>query len=232
MEEKEQEEETKETKEEQEEEQEEEEQEEEQEETGDKPSFVYLLMSIPNTMTLLNEQGVLTFPTKHTTYVGATIDLNRRLRQHNGELKGGAKATTSKVKQGKRWVRVAFVSGFVNWTAALQFEWALKHRTRKCKRANLSSVEKRLHALNNLLRQPKSTSKAKPFLDWPNPPTVHFEYPMPDKWIQMFVSFALCLHMYKPPAVTEDDNNNDDVCDEENTQNTNKKTKKNIKTTS
>lgn len=37
--------------------------------------------------------------TDNATYVGATVDLNRRLRQHNGEIKGGAHATTSKVKK-------------------------------------------------------------------------------------------------------------------------------------
>lgn len=30
------------------------------------------------------------------TYTGITTDLNRRLRQHNGEITGGAKATRSK----------------------------------------------------------------------------------------------------------------------------------------
>lgn len=55
------------------------------------------------------------------TYVGATVDLNRRLRQHNKEIKGGAHATGVKVAQGETWVRAAHVSGFPDWPAALQF---------------------------------------------------------------------------------------------------------------
>ena len=39
--------------------------------------------------------------TSHATYVGATVDLEHRLRQHNGEIKGGASATTMKVKKGE-----------------------------------------------------------------------------------------------------------------------------------
>ena len=30
---------------------------------------------------------------KNNTYVGATVDVNRRLRQHNCEIKGGAMGT-------------------------------------------------------------------------------------------------------------------------------------------
>ena len=39
--------------------------------------------------------------TDNATYVGATVDVDRRLRQHNKEIKGGAHATGSKVAAGK-----------------------------------------------------------------------------------------------------------------------------------
>lgn len=69
--------------------------------------------------------------TDHSTYVGATVDLEHRLRQHNKEIKGGAVATSRKVSQGQIWKRRCHVTGFPSWQAALQFEWAWKFQSRK-----------------------------------------------------------------------------------------------------
>jgi len=120
-------------------------------------SFVYLLVS-----------------TKGNTYVGATVDLERRLRQHNKEIKGGAHATGIKVSQGESWTRAAHVSGFPDWQAALQFEWRWKQLTRKLS-INIVPLERRIMALKLLLDLPQSTSKAKPYIEWPSPPEVHIE---------------------------------------------------------
>lgn len=120
-------------------------------------SFVYLLVS-----------------TNGNTYVGATVDLNRRLRQHNKEIKGGAHATGVKVAQGETWTRAAHVSGFPDWQAALQFEWRWKQLTRKLA-VNMVPLERRIMALKMLLDLPQSTSKAKPYAEWPKPPEVHIE---------------------------------------------------------
>ena len=61
------------------------------------------------------------------TYVGKTNDIGRRLRQHNGELAGGARTTRG---QGP-WALVWTLDGFVNERDALQFEYRLHHpRTR------------------------------------------------------------------------------------------------------
>jgi len=80
------------------------------------------------------------------TYVGATIDLERRLRQHNKEIKGGAHATSIKVNQGKIWHRVCYVSGFPTWQCALQFEWRWKQLSR---RIHLPPLEKGKRRWNN-----------------------------------------------------------------------------------
>lgn len=120
-------------------------------------SYVYLLVS-----------------TNGNTYVGATVDLDRRLRQHNKEIKGGAHATGVKVAQGEIWTRAAHVSGFPDWQAALQFEWRWKQISRKLS-INLEPLKRRLQALQMLLALPQSTSKAKPYSEWPSPPEVHLE---------------------------------------------------------
>lgn len=107
-----------------------------------------------------------------STYVGATVNVDHRLRQHNKELVGGAKRTGTKVAQGQRWHRVCYVSGFPDWPAALQFEWRWKQLSRKYSGPPL---EKRMMALRALLALEKSTSKAIPFAQWSHPPIVHVE---------------------------------------------------------
>jgi structure-specific endonuclease subunit SLX1 len=112
--------------------------------------------------------------TDGSTYVGATVDLERRLRQHNKEIKGGAHATGIKVAQGEIWTRAAHVSGFPDWQAALQFEWRWKQLTRKLPN-KMKPLERRILALKQLLSLPQSTSKAKPYTEWPTLPEVHLE---------------------------------------------------------
>ena len=57
------------------------------------------------------------------TYIGKTNNLARRLRQHNGELSGGAKYTA-----GRGPFHYAFyVTGFQTESQVLCFEWALHH---------------------------------------------------------------------------------------------------------
>ena len=109
-----------------------------------------------------------------STYVGATVDLERRLRQHNGEIKGGAKRTTNKINKGKQWKRVCYVSQFPDWSATLQFEWRWKQLSRKYS-SSMKPIERRYSALNDLLKLPRSTTKAIPFEEWNERPIVHVE---------------------------------------------------------
>jgi len=110
--------------------------------------FVYLLQS-----------------TIDLTYIGATVYLERRLRQHNGELVGGAKAT-----KGQVWKRICYVSGFPTWNDTLKFEWRWKKLSTKQKG---SPLERRRAALAYLLTLDRSTKTALPFAEWA--PTIHWE---------------------------------------------------------
>jgi structure-specific endonuclease subunit SLX1 len=121
-------------------------------------SFVYLLLSSDN-----------------STYVGATVDLDRRLRQHNKEIKGGATATGIKVEKGETWIRAAHVKGFPDWQAALQFEWRWKQISRKIASKKMKPIEKRMVALKQLINLDRPTTKAKAYSEWPEPPEVVLE---------------------------------------------------------
>ena len=120
-------------------------------------SFVYLLIS-----------------TNNSTYVGATVDIHRRLRQHNKEIKGGAHATGVKVEQGETWSRACYISGFPDWPSALQFEWRWKQLSRKLS-PKMFPLERRMKALQQLLALERPTTKAMPYSEWNSPPEVHIE---------------------------------------------------------
>lgn len=113
--------------------------------------------------------------TNNATYVGATVDLERRLRQHNKEIKGGAHATSAKVLNGETWTRAAHVAGFPDWSAALQFEWRWKQLSRKLP-AKMFPLERRMKALEQLLALERPTSKAIAYAEWTSgPPQVIIE---------------------------------------------------------
>ena len=112
--------------------------------------------------------------TDGSTYIGATVNLERRLRQHNKELVGGAQITSRKVKAGQSWKCYCYVEGFPTWQACLQFEWRWKQLSRKL---SLSPLEKRKSALTTLLSLKQSTTKAIPYSDWPRPPSIIYPDP-------------------------------------------------------
>lgn len=55
-------------------------------------------------------------------YVGMTVDPARRIRQHNGELVGGARRT----RTGRPWTFAALFWGFRDIRDAMRAEWRLK----------------------------------------------------------------------------------------------------------
>ncbi|XP_038903984.1 structure-specific endonuclease subunit slx1 isoform X1 [Benincasa hispida] len=61
------------------------------------------------------------------TYVGVTLDFDRRLKQHNGEIKGGAKAT----RTGRPWLCACTIHGFKDQGQACEFESKWKEVSRK-----------------------------------------------------------------------------------------------------
>ena len=88
------------------------------------------------------------------TYIGVTVDLDRRLRQHNAEISGGAKRTTaiSLHRGAKTWRRACYVGGFRGQIEALQFEWWWKHVSRT---GGGDPLSRRLLGLQRLLTEEK-----------------------------------------------------------------------------
>jgi structure-specific endonuclease subunit SLX1 len=123
--------------------------------------------------------------TDNYTYVGATVNLDRRIRQHNKEIKGGAHITNNKVINGEYWNIVCYVSGFPDWKSALQFEWRWKQLSRKIS-LNIKPVTKRIEALKQLLQLDKATTKAIPYCEWIEKPVVNFIEPQSNELVSFF----------------------------------------------
>lgn len=60
---------------------------------------------------------------RRLTYTGKTNNVHRRLREHNGEIKGGAKYT-----RGGKWKVKYLFGNFPDETTALQFEYTFKRK--------------------------------------------------------------------------------------------------------
>lgn len=60
-----------------------------------------------------------------TLYIGKTTDLEKRLKQHNGELKGGAKYTRA-----RNPVQLAYNETFSDHKSCAQREYELKQLSR------------------------------------------------------------------------------------------------------
>lgn len=87
------------------------------------------------------------------SYIGITNNFTRRHRQHNGEIKGGAKYT----KRYRPWKPAFFVRGLTSHKEVLQLEWAIKHRRARCPGGG---VRGRIKTLENLLKMERWTKRA------------------------------------------------------------------------
>jgi structure-specific endonuclease subunit SLX1 len=109
------------------------------------------------------------------TYIGATVDPDRRLLQHNGKRAGGARATGMRVAQGLEWKRACYVA-LPEWKTALQFEWRWKQLGRTQCKSVRHPIDRRLRSLHRLLSLEKPTEAAIPYEAYPDgPPTIHWE---------------------------------------------------------
>ena len=97
---------------------------------------------------------------KNNTYNGSTNNPIRRLRQHNEEIKGGAKATHGK---GSGWEYMVIFSGFPDHINCLSCEWRVKcPNGRPGKRENkYQGVAGRIGSLNEILPLNQWTGKCK-----------------------------------------------------------------------
>ncbi|KAI4333066.1 hypothetical protein L6164_017918 [Bauhinia variegata] len=64
------------------------------------------------------------------TYVGVTTNFTRRLKQHNGKLKGGAKAS----RAGRPWICACIIRGFADRSEACVLESKWKAFSRRAPR--------------------------------------------------------------------------------------------------
>jgi structure-specific endonuclease subunit SLX1 len=124
---------------------------------------------------------------KHT-YIGATTNLVRRLRQHNQIIKGGARAT----KLHKNWTFICYVTNFPNNIAALQFEWMWKHIKLNVFYKKYYSYKNCPHAyrfikLYQILLANKTTSKSLPFCSYPDLLTIHIHRNYSDSFHQKLI---------------------------------------------
>lgn len=98
--------------------------------------------------------------TTRRTYIGYTIDVKKRLRKHNGEIKGGAKYT----RYGRPWKLICYVTGFPYEKTALQYEWRNHHPPRWLRRKG-AGIPRRIKIMKGILQLEKFTNNCIPTSD-------------------------------------------------------------------
>ena len=112
------------------------------------------------------------------TYVGYTVNLRRRLRQHNGEITGGAKYTHI----GRPYKLVCYIEGFPNKTNALQFEWRC-HNPGGRKKDN-GKIEKRFKKYSGMDRRRKILEYVLGLDKWTNSSTHSKNFILTINWLE------------------------------------------------
>lgn len=92
-------------------------------------------------------------------YIGYTVDFNRRIRQHNGEITGGAKKT----KNFRPWTPVCIIEGFQDQSTALRFEYRLQHNGKR-----VYYIDHVLKTLNYLISNGDGSVAKNNKQPWPN----------------------------------------------------------------
>ena len=92
---------------------------------------------------------------KNLSYNGSTNNIVRRIRQHNGEIKGGAVRT----QNGRKWIFYAVLKGLPNHKNALSCEWRIRYPDNKRNKENrYKGVNGRIVGLNEVLQLEKWTN--------------------------------------------------------------------------
>jgi len=113
----------------------------------DSEYFLYLLINSSN----------------NYTYVGITNNMDRRLRMHNGEIKGGARYTTMNKKDGQ-WSIYGFIYG-LDKSTALSIEKKIhiasknNYKIYNTKINGKTTLEKRINCINFILDNLKIKSE-------------------------------------------------------------------------
>lgn len=86
---------------------------------------MYLTLKVIDDQIISDHKCYLIKSNEHV-YIGYTTDFSRRIRQHNGEISGGAKKTMKH----RPWYPVCTIEGFYESSSALRFEYRLQRNVK------------------------------------------------------------------------------------------------------